>query len=142
MQVEEKFQVLKNQVGKKMTNYPVGDYLIQIKNGARAGKKEMSISYTKLIVEVSKVLEKMGIIEKVTVTDGKVNFMISYAYKQPVLMDVKLISKPGRRIYKNVAELSAHKGISRYVISTPKGVMGSGDALKNGVGGEVIAEIW
>lgn len=125
-----------------MNNYPVGDFLIRIKNAAMAGKKEFSVPSTKLVYEVAKVLKKSGILSKVEKRANRLNLRLAYHKKEPVLVDLKLVSKPGLRIYKNVEELQAHKGVSYFILTTPQGVMTSKDALKKGIGGEVIVEIW
>ena len=57
-------------------------------------------------------------------------------------MNIKLISKPGLRIYLGADEIAKKKSPSIYLVSTPKGVISSLQAVKERVGGEVIAEIW
>ena len=61
--------------------------------------------------------------------------------KMPVLVELKLVSKPGKRVYIGVEEIREHKGLSFFILSTPMGIMASKDALKKNIGGEVIAEI-
>ena len=41
-----------------------------------------------------------------------------------------------------VAEMEAKRGPSVYILSTPKGIVSSKEAIKSRVGGEVLAEIW
>lgn len=125
-----------------MTNYTVGDFLIQIKNAAMADKRELSVKSTKLVIAAAEVLKKAGYLQKVEEKDGLISIELGYYKKEPKLIDLKLISRPGLRVYKNVDDLEAHRGISKFLLSTPVGVMLSKDALKKRVGGEVIAEIW
>lgn len=125
-----------------ITNYPLGDYLIRLKNSARAERKEVSVPKTKLLVAVSEVLKKAGYLSEVEVKDSDLLVKLAYRSKKPVLMNVKLISKLGLRIYQNVDEIAGHRGISILIVSTPKGIMTSKDAVKNKLGGEIIAEIW
>lgn len=122
-------------------NYPVGDFLIQIKNAARAKRKTVSVRSTKLIKAVAETLVKEGLLDDAKITEGKLDAVLTYRKKSPVLLNVTLVSKPGLRIYTNASELEKRRAPSFLVISTPKGVMSSKEALKRRVGGEVIAEI-
>lgn len=123
-------------------NYPVGDFLVRIKNAVLANNREFEVVSTKLIRKVAEVLAKGRYLEKVEEKDGRLAIKLAYYRKEPVLMDIKLVSKPGLRIYMNVDELEKKKGPSVYILSTPKGVMLSTQAIKSRLGGEVIAEVW
>ncbi len=125
-----------------MTNYPVGDFLIRLKNAANAGLKEVSADSTKQIRSVSEALKKAGYIEDVVEEDGIIKVKLSIRSKQPVLANVKLISRPGLRVYMEVKDLGKKRGPSIYLVSSSRGVLTSKEALKQRVGGEVIAEIW
>lgn len=127
---------------KTTLNYPVGDFLVRLKNAALAGNKEFVGVETKLILSISKALVKMGIIEDFKSGDGVVTVKLAFKNKQPVILNVRLISKPGLRIYKGADELSEVRGPSVFLISTPKGIMSSKEAIKQRIGGEVVAEIW
>jgi len=123
-------------------NYPIGDYLIQLKNASMAGKREVVVAKTKLLISVSETLKKLGFLEDFSVDEKNLTARLSYHKKAALLTDVKLISKPGLRVYANVDELSSNKGVRELIVSTSKGVLSAREALKIGVGGELIAEIW
>ena len=126
-----------------MVNYPLGDYLIQIKNIARAGKNEITVVSTKVIKSVSDVLKTEGFLESNKLEEGNLTSKLAIKNKQPVLFDLKLVSKPGLRIYKNFSEVKTRKDKSSILIlSTSKGIMSSTSAIKSRLGGEVIAEIY
>jgi len=126
-----------------MVNYSVGDFLVRIKNAVMAGRREIVVPETKLIKAVAEVLKKEGYLESVTSKeDGKLTVSLAYHKKEPVLINLKLVSKPGLRVYMAVDELSKIRGISKFVLSTPIGVMSTKEALKSGVGGEVLVEVW
>lgn len=124
------------------TNYPAGDFLIQIKNAAIAHNHEVVVRNTKFVKAIATELKKLGFLHEIEV--GKEDLKVSLAYqrKEPVLLDVKLVSKPGLRIYMTRDELSKIKGPSTFILTTPNGIMSSREAIKKGAGGEVIAEIW
>lgn len=125
-----------------VTNYPVGDFLIQIKNAALAKRRYVTVPKTKLILSVAKVLNKEGYLEKVTEEKGLLKVQLSFRKKEPVLLDLKLVSRPGLRIYKKSESLKKQKGASFFIVSTPQGVVSSRQAIKQNIGGEAIAEIW
>ncbi len=124
------------------TNYFVGDFLIRVKNAARAKNKELVFPQSKQVFEVAKALSRIGILEEVKkTTEGATALSLTFKNKKPVLRDLKLISKPGLRVYMGADEIGEKRGPSTLLISTPLGVLSSKEALKKRVGGEVIAEI-
>lgn len=123
------------------TNYPIGDFLIRIKNAVMAGNRSVEVGSTKLIKAVAQVLKKGEYLSELKEKDGRLVVQLSYRKKEPVLMDVKLVSRPGLRVYMSVDELGKKRGPSTFVVSTSKGVLLSKEAIKKGVGGEVIAEV-
>ncbi|OGM75549.1 30S ribosomal protein S8 [Candidatus Woesebacteria bacterium RIFOXYB1_FULL_38_16] len=124
-----------------MVNYPIGDFIIRIKNAARSGQKEVVVKKTKFINEMAKVLKKEGFLNKISENNGDLTVELATHKKEVVIVDMKLISKPGLRIYADTDELSKRRGVSVLILSTPKGLMSQKEALKNGVGGEVIVEV-
>lgn len=124
-----------------MTNYSLGDFLIKIKNISLSGKNEVTVPYTKLNHAVSEVLMKEKILREVKKEDGLLTIKLAYLKKEPVLMSLKLVSKPGKRVYVKVDDMKVLRGISFYLLSTPKGIMTSKEAIKKNLGGELIAKI-
>ncbi|MCH7729930.1 30S ribosomal protein S8 [Patescibacteria group bacterium] len=122
--------------------YPVGDFLIRVKNAALAYNKEIEVDKTKYIEAVAKVLKEEGFVDEVKVSGEKLKVRLAYQKKEPVMLGLKLISKPGLRIYSDVKAIENRKGPSVLIISTPRGVVSTRRALKLRVGGEVIAKIW
>jgi len=133
-------KVTKKQKG--FVNYPSGDFLIRIKNAAMAGYKTTQAPFSKLILEIAKVLKGQGVLTDVEKEDGLVRVALAYKKKQPVVLDVKIVSRPGLRVYKNAADLAKKKGPSFYIVSTSRGLMTTKEAIKNNLGGEVLAEIF
>lgn len=125
------------------TNYSLGDFLIRVKNAALAGKREVVVPQTKLVKSIAEVLKKLGFVEKVETKEGNIIAYVAFKRKKSVLINLKLVTKPGLRIYMNVSEIKARKkGASMLILSTPAGIVSSLDAVKKNVGGEVIAEVW
>jgi small subunit ribosomal protein S8 len=122
--------------------YTIGDYLIRLKNTALAGKREVVSKETKIIKEVAKVLKIQGYLEQVNSKDGLLESKLAYRNKKPVLFKVRLVSRPGLRVYKSADDLEDVKGPSILIVTTSKGVMTHKEAIKARIGGEVIAEVY
>ena len=104
------------------------------------GARQFCRQKSKLIKQVADVLKDEGFLESVS-DDNLIASVLAYRRKEPVLMDIKLVSKPGLRIYMGVDELQSRKGPSILIVSTPKGILTSKKAIKARVGGEVICEV-
>ncbi len=126
----------------------IADMFSKIRN-AQAVKKEMVvIPYSKLKMEIAKVLLKSGYIKEIN-RRGKKNkksaeLSLSYDEKgEGAIAHIIRISKPSRRVYLPFKEIrSVRQGSGMKIISTPKGLLTDKEARKEKVGGEVIAEIW
>jgi small subunit ribosomal protein S8 len=123
------------------TNYPVGDFLIKLKNASMAGNKEVKVATSNKIVAIAEALKKLGFLDSVKKEEDIVSVALAFKNKKPLLMDVKLMSKPGLRIYMGVDEIAKKKGPSIYLITSPNGIISARQAIKMRQGGEVIAEI-
>lgn len=139
--VNRKKQVKKEDV-KLTSNYPIGDFLIRIKNAALVNKKDVEMRRTNLVEAVAKKLKNAGFLNEVKIKGDKLTISLRYVSKRPVLIDLKLVSKPGLRIYMSADDLEGVRSPSTFIISTPKGIMTTKEAIKQRVGGEVIVEIW
>lgn len=130
-----------------MVNDPIGDMLTRIRNAAMAHNRVVELPTSQLKVAVAELLEKKGYVKDVKVTgEGAIKTLhmeLSYEGKEPVVIGIKRISKPGLRWYvgkKKIPVVMGGAGIS--VVSTPKGVMTGKDAIKLGIGGELLCEVW
>lgn len=123
-------------------NYLIGDFLIRLKNAAKAGLKEVEADNTKYIESVAKALKESGYLSEVQVKDGTIKAVFTMKSKRPILTDLKLVSAPGLRVYADIRSLEKRRGPSILLLSTPKGVISSKKAIKDRVGGEVIVEVW
>lgn len=125
----------------KQTNYTVGDFLITIKNAALSNQKAVRVKGTRMIKSVAEVLLRLGFLSDLEEKDGFLVISLTYKRKAPVLSNIRLISKPGLRVYWDLKKLKEYRSAAILLLSTPKGILSSKEAIKEGVGGEVIAEI-
>jgi small subunit ribosomal protein S8 len=129
-------------------NDPISDMLTRIRNANSAGKADVSMPSTKVLVEVARVLQEEGYVENYYVEDTKpqktLTITLKYGNKRArTIRGIRRISKPGLRIYTSVEDMPrVLGGLGTAVISTSKGMMSDRDARKLGVGGEVIAYVW
>lgn len=126
---------------KTVGNYPVGDFLIRIKNAGLARRKIVEFPPYKFVVSVAKTLQKEGYLREVKVDNDVLKASLAYKKKEPLITDVKLVSKPGLRIYMKADELEKIKSPYIFIVSTPKGIISSKEAIKKRMGGEIIAEV-
>lgn len=124
-----------------MTNYPLGDFLIRLKNASLARKREVIVVKSKIVLSLAEKLKQLGFLSEVDKKDGFLEVKLTYQNKEPVLADVKLVSKPGLRVYMSADDLVKEKGPYILIISTSKGLMSGAEAIKKRLGGEVIARI-
>lgn len=125
---------------------PVADMLTRIRNGQSANKKSVRLPASNLKVSIAKVLKDEGYIKDFnTETDGSHSEMtieLKYYKGQPVIEEIKRISRPGLRVYKSKDELPrVLGGLGIAIVSTSKGVMTDRAARAMGHGGEVICTV-
>ena len=127
---------------------PIADMLTRVRNGQSAGKATVSMPSSKKLVEIVRIMEQEGYIQRFDVIDGepRATLEITLTYgpkKAKTIRGIKRISKPGLRIYAGKDELPrVLGGLGCAIISTSRGVMTDRDARKEGIGGEVIAYLW
>ena len=127
---------------------PIADLLTRIKNGLRAKKKQVSAPYSKIKVGILKILKDKNLIQgfKVQENEVKKNFIIYLKYDEsgePLIEDLKRVSKPGRRIYLGYKDLKPlRSGFAFRILSTSRGIMTDQEARKRKLGGEVICEVY
>ena len=108
----------------------------------------VSMPSSKLKIAVAQVLKDEGYIEDCSVTQkdgGKadLNIVLRYHRGRPVIEEIKRMSRPGLRQYKNKDEIPQVKGgLGVVILSTNKGVMTDRAARANGVGGELICSVF
>lgn len=122
------------------------DLIIRIKNGYLAKKEQVMSPYSKFKEIILKKLKELKFIEDYKIigeAKKEIKIMLLYKDNLPVLTDVKIFSKPGRRYYVSYKELKPVLGGFGYsILSTPKGILTDKEAKKLKVGGELLFNIW
>jgi small subunit ribosomal protein S8 len=129
-------------------HHSVSDMIIRIKNAAMARRRSVVLPYSKLCLAIAKTLVKEKYLEDVKehTDEGKKSLVATIAYEKrvPLFTNVIIMSKPSLRVYGRAThkqELQG-KGLGTTVVSTSQGVMTGREALKKGVGGELLFRIW
>ncbi|MDO8592584.1 MAG: 30S ribosomal protein S8 [bacterium] len=133
---------------------PIADMLTRIRNAQAVNKETVILPMSKLKFNIAKILEQGGWIAKAEVIKANAkknsssvfnNLKIVLKYKngQPVITALKKVSTPGRRVYASKDELpKVLNNLGIAIISTSRGLLTNKEAKKQGVGGEVICEIY
>lgn len=126
---------------------PVADLLTRIRNAAMVGKTEVRVPASKLKKVVAEQLVKNNYLADVKVEAGKPRDTLVVTIAKPgqncVINEITRLSKPGRRVYVGAADIPKVKqGRGIVLISTSKGVMTGGEALKQKLGGELLLKVY
>ena len=126
---------------------PLGDMLTRIRNAQMRGMSKVVTPSSKLRIRVLEVLIDEGFIRGFTEVEkaGHKNIEIELKYYegQPVISEIKRVSKPGRRVYSSVSDIPlVRNGLGISILSTSKGVMSDNAARSENVGGEVLCRVF
>jgi small subunit ribosomal protein S8 len=127
---------------------PIGDMLTRIRNGQMRSLNKINIPFSNFRQKILEVLKKEGYIIDFNIDNGKkkIKFLsvdLKYYEGQPVIKEIKRVSKPGRRVYSKATSIpKVLNGLGLAILSTSKGVMSDVEAVKNNLGGEIICKVF
>ncbi|HSP14859.1 MAG TPA: 30S ribosomal protein S8 [Thermoanaerobaculia bacterium] len=127
---------------------PIADMLTRIRNGIQSRHDRVDVPASKLKVEIARILKSEGFISNYKLVEDKIQSVLRVYLKyseegEPVIHGIERISRPGRRVYRNRQEIPrVLGGLGLAIVSTSKGVMAGAEAVKSGVGGEVLCQVW
>lgn len=126
----------------------IADMLTRLRNAAAAKHKTVDVKNSNICQGIAKVLKEEGYISDFGVLDdgtkqGLIRINIKYTPTgEQVLREIKRISKPGCRVYRNVKEFPrVIQGLGICVFSTSKGVLSDRQAKAQNIGGELLATV-
>jgi len=132
-----------------MMNDLIADAITRIRNASMRKLDTATLIHSKTIEAMVGVLKAKEYLEDFNVEDlgnNKKSIKVTLKYDEnenTVINELKRLSKPGRRVYKNASELKTFKnGYGTIIVSTNKGVMANDEAHKQNVGGEILVSIW
>ncbi|MFC1673873.1 30S ribosomal protein S8 [Pseudomonadota bacterium] len=127
---------------------PLGDMLTRIRNGQMAKKSAVVAPSSKLRANVLDVLKREGFIRGFEESETRTGIRelkieLKYFEGAPAIQEISRVSKPGRRVYSKIKDLSSvYNGLGISIISTPRGVMSDAEAREANVGGEVLCQVF
>jgi small subunit ribosomal protein S8 len=127
---------------------PIADMLTRLRNANAAYQDTVSMPYSKVKVHIAEILQQEGYIGEWSITDAEVgkNLVIALKYgpsRERSIAGLKRVSKPGLPVYAkkdNLPRVLGGLGIA--IISTSGGLLTDKQAVRRGVGGEVLAYVW
>jgi small subunit ribosomal protein S8 len=131
---------------------PISDMLTRIRNATLARQARVEMPSSRLKVEIARILESEGYIQAFKVLDAQpgervqavLRVFLKYGPRgERVITGLERVSRPGRRVYfgrDDVPDVLAGLGTS--ILTTSRGVMTGREAVKVGVGGEVLCNVW
>ncbi len=127
---------------------PIADMLTRLRNANAAYQDSVSMPYSKVKARIADILQHEGYVGEWNVTDAEVgkNLVIALKYgpsRERSIAGLKRVSKPGLRVYAkkdNLPRVLGGLGIA--IISTSGGLLTDKQAVRRGVGGEVLAFVW
>ena len=131
-----------------MMTDPIADMLTRIRNGAGARKASVDVPWSRHKEAIARVLVEEGYLaEAAMVKEGDFpTLRLGLRYDQTrrsVISGIRRVSRPSLRVYVGSDEIpSVRRGLGVSILSTPKGILPDREARRQGVGGEVICQIW
>jgi small subunit ribosomal protein S8 len=127
---------------------PISDMIARIRNAQMRMSKNVTIPNSKFRIRILEVLKQEGYISdyKLLPDSNNKNTLsvdLKYSNGLPVIREIKIISKPGRRIYAKADSIpKIQNGLGLAILSTSKGIMTDSEARNQNVGGEIICRIF
>jgi small subunit ribosomal protein S8 len=130
---------------------PIADMLTRIRNAVSAKHRRVDMPYSKLKVEIARVLKESAYIQDyrgVPLEEGEppkiLRVILKYAQGgQPVIRELQRVSSPGLRKYVGVHQIPrVRNGLGTAILSTSQGVMTDRQARAARQGGELLAVVW
>jgi small subunit ribosomal protein S8 len=129
---------------------PIADFLTRIRNAIHAAHETVLIPASKVKAELARILAEQGYIESWSlrpVPDGAgqvIEIRLKYTDdRRSAISGLRRVSRPGRRTYVQAGAIpKVQGGMGTSIVSTSHGVMTGHDARAEGVGGEVLAQVW
>ncbi len=127
---------------------PVADMLTRIRNAASARHQKVDVPASKLKTEIARILKEEGYISNYKAVEEEGHKIVRIYLKygggnESTISNLARISRPGCRVYVRRSEIPrVLGGMGINILTTPRGVMTGRQARKQGLGGEVLCEVW
>jgi small subunit ribosomal protein S8 len=136
---------------------PIADMLTRIRNAVSAKHTRVDMPGSRLKSEIARILQDEGYIQGFKVLDEApaaktkqpptvktLRLFLKYGPRgERLITGVQRISRPGRRVYFGKEDVpDVLGGLGTSILTTSRGVMTGREAVRAGVGGEVLCNVW
>jgi len=131
---------------------PIADMLTRIRNAVHARHPRVDIPASRFKAEIARILEREGYISATKLVESGdqastrpvLRLTLKYGPRgERVISGLQRVSRPGRRVYFSRDDVpKVMGGLGTNILTTSRGVMTGSDAVKAGIGGEVLCNIW
>lgn len=122
---------------------PIGDLLTRMRNAQRVRKTDCLAPWSRVKEQLLELMKKEELIKDVEVVGEGIHkkLLVSFLDEKPSL-EMKRISKPGRRVYQGHKDLKpVLQGFGLAILTTSQGLMTDKEAREKNIGGEVLCTI-
>ena len=132
----------------------IADMLTRIRNATATQRKRVDVPASRLKTEVARILQHEGyihgfksvdiVVEKGQMARPMIRIQLKYGSRgEKVISGIQRVSRPGRRVYFGCDDVPlVLAGLGTSILTTSRGVMTGRQAVKAGVGGEVLCNVW
>jgi len=126
---------------------PIADFLTRLRNAGSALKPEVLVPYSKIKIEIARILKQEGYISAyeldTTGAHPQIKVTIKLANRSSAIAGLKRVSRPGLRRYVGAKEIPrVLGGMGVAILSTPRGILTGQEAKRQNTGGELVAYVW
>ena len=127
---------------------PISDMLTRIRNAIQRRHDSVMMPHSKMKVSIARILKEQGFIRDFDSPRGQLHpsLRLHLAYREkrePAIVGLKRISKPGLRVYVGKGEIPrVYGGLGVAIVSTSAGIMSGRQAWREGIGGELLCYVW
>ena len=129
---------------------PIADMITRIRNAVNARHPRVEVPASRFKLEIARILEEEGYVQGVKLVEppdgapATIRIGLKYGPRgEPVITGLERVSRPGRRVYLGRDDVPrVMGGLGTSILTTSAGVMTGRDAVRRGVGGEVLCNIW
>lgn len=131
----------------RVSTDPIADMLTRIRNAIMVRKSQIELPHSRVKEAVARLLADASFIDGVAVNDTKPGKTMVITIAPPQanarITEIKRLSTPGRRMYTGSDKIpTVKRGRGIVIVSTSKGVMTGKEAQAQGLGGELLCEVY
>ncbi len=127
---------------------PIADLLTRIRNGVRGRLAKVDVPASKLKVEIARILKDEGYVSNYKLLEDERQGVLRVYLKygpgmERIITDLQRVSRPGCRIYCGKDAIPrVYGGLGINILSTSRGLMTGRSAAREGLGGEILCNVW